>query len=222
VETAPSPTDDPSPGPFSELSLIRAIWDLYDDSGTAETFDTASVGLGPIYDTLVGPERTTAALTTIASFITGLKAQAGVDATAVDGVLAHYGIGAITSEFGDGDAAMRAIYREVAAMPLSTSVTFDANAFPNQRLQNQYFVLTAPGTHVTVTSSCSWDVDLYGVQAGGLLAAAESASGNETIGFDTQPGLTYVVVVTGWGGVDPAHPVPAPGTYTATIGFTTP
>ena len=50
-----------NPGPFSEMSIIRALYDLW-DSGTNEAWDTTSIPLGTIYDVLVGPERTTPAL----------------------------------------------------------------------------------------------------------------------------------------------------------------
>ncbi len=226
VENVPTPTDDPSPGPFSELSVIRAMWDLYDGPGTpgstTEAWDTIATGLAPIYDTLVGPERTTPALTTIASFVTGLKAQAGVDATAVKNVLAHYTIGDITSAFGDGDPRMRAMYAPVTSFPWSRTVTFDAGYYPNEQPQNQYFVFTAgpSTTHVTVSSACTSDVDLYAYHLGQLLAVADSTSGNETIGFPTTPGETYVVLLNGWGGY--TNPVSGGPYYDATVSFASP
>lgn len=241
VENAPSPTDDPSPGPFSELSVIRALWDLY-DSGTNEPFDGAALGLAPIHDALVGPLRSSIAFTTIGSFIAGLKQTLGnVAATnaAIDGVLAHYDVGPITDGWGTGDVALRAIYTDVAA-PTATpaSLTATLSAFTcqgafcvswawNERPQNQYFVFTASGTTATVTSTATQDVDLeayhFGSCAGstpcGLLGGAWGPTGNETISFATAPGEVYLVALTGWGGYDPHNPVPSPGTYTATLTF---
>ncbi len=223
VESRPSPTDDPRPGPFSELSIIRAMWDLY-DSGTNEAgYDNVALGLGPIYDTLVGPERTTPALTTIASFIAGLKETLGNDATAnagIDAVLGFYGIGPITSAFGAGDAQLASMYTPITSFPSSATVTLDATFFPNEQPQNRYFYFTAPSTHVTVSTSCAYDVDLYAYQAGKLLDARESTSGFETIPLVTIPGETYVFVVMGWGGY--TNPVPAPGTYPVTVSFASP
>ena len=222
VETRPSPTDDPTPGALSELSVIRAMWDLYDSGTNEPAFDGVALGLGPIYDTLVGPERTTPALTTLASFVAGLKAQSGVDpaaAAAVDAVLAHHGIGPITTEWGDGDTQLSLMFRDVA-VPSSFTESLDGSYRWNERPQNQYYVFTAAGTHVTVTSSSTLDVDLYGVHVGTILAAAESTSGNETIGFDTTPGEVYVVVLTGWGGISSGQS--GVGAYTATIGFASP
>ena len=56
AETEPSPTDDPHPGPFSERSIQRLLYDLY-DSGTSEAHDRVTVDLGTIYDVLVGPQK---------------------------------------------------------------------------------------------------------------------------------------------------------------------
>ena len=38
----------PVASPFSEMSVLRVLYDLY-DSGTNETFDQTALGLGPIY-----------------------------------------------------------------------------------------------------------------------------------------------------------------------------
>ncbi len=219
--------DDPYPGPFSELSVIRAMWDLYDGAGTAgstaESWDAVALGLGPIYDTLVGPERTTPALTTIASFIAGLKATLGNDATTnarIDALLAFYQIGPITSAFGLGDAQLSAMFAPIPSFPASRTVTLDSSYQPNEQPQNRYFYFTAPGTHVTVSSACPYDVDLFAYHVGAELAAADSTSGYETISVVTKPGDTYVVVLTGWGGY--TDPVPFPGTYAATVNLSSP
>ncbi len=231
VETAPAPSsfsypnpaDDPDPGPFSELSVIRAMWDLYDSGTNEATYDNVALGLGPIYDTLVGPERTTHALTTLASFVTGLKTQPGVDASAVNALLAHYGIGPIASEWGDGDARLRAMYADVPSpspSPFQLTANLSGSFRWNEQPQNQYYVFTATGSRATVTAASSSDVDLYGAHSGRALAAAESGSGCERIGFDTVPGEVYVVVLTGWGGVSSG--VFNLGTYSAAVTFSSP
>ena len=174
-------------------------------------------------DTLVGPERTTLALTTIASFVAGLKAQPGVAAPAVVAVLAHHGMGPIASEWGDGDARLRAMYTNLpspSATPLQVTATLNGGYRFNERPQNQYYVFTATGTQATVTSSSSLDVDLYAVHRGTFLAAAQSASGCELISFATVPGEVYVVVLTGWGGISSGDP--GVGNYPVAVSFTSP
>lgn len=231
VETPPSPTDDPRPGPFSELSVIRTMWDLYDAPSPGEPFDVASIGLGQIYDTLVGPERDTPALTTLASFVAGLKSQPSVGAAAVDAVLARCGgalrsgvcIGPISSEWGDGDPAIRAIYADVpapSAIPFSRAATLNGGYAWNERPQNQYYVFTATATHATVTASSGQDVDLYAFGPAGLVAVDERPYGESslaTAAFATTPSETYVLVLTGWGGISSG--VGGLGEYPATITF---
>ncbi|HET8538891.1 MAG TPA: hypothetical protein VFL83_03360 [Anaeromyxobacter sp.] len=218
--------DDPAPSAFSEMSVIRALWDLY-DSGSNETWDATALGIGPIFDTLVGPQRTTPALTTLASFVAGLKQQGGVDAGLVDPVLARYGVGPITSEWGDGDEALRAMYTDVAApssTPLQLTASLDGRYAWNEQPQNHYYVFTATEAHATVSVSSTFDVDLEAYEGGRLLAVAWGPSGTETIqdltgtpGFDTIPGRVYVVVLTGWGGVSSGQRNVA--SYSATVEF---
>jgi len=135
AETEPDPTDDPTPSAFSESSVLRLLYDLWDPAN--ETFDRVALGLGPIYDALVGGQRTTDALTTLASFITALKAEAGVDAAAVDDLLAAYQIGPIVSEWGEGDDALSAMYAYASPLPFSGTIGL-GGGFPfNSWQQNQ-------------------------------------------------------------------------------------
>ena len=60
-------------GWFNELSVATFIYDLWDtdsDNGA----DTGSIGFGPIYNTMAGPQKTTPAFTTIFSFAAELRA----------------------------------------------------------------------------------------------------------------------------------------------------
>ena len=61
-------------GWFNEISVMRVLYDLWDS--TPDGADTSSIGFGPIYDVLTGPQRTTEAFTSIFTFATYLK-QAG-------------------------------------------------------------------------------------------------------------------------------------------------
>ena len=213
AETEPSPTDDTHPGPFSETSVMRLLYDIY-DGGSGEGFDQVSAGLGTIYDVLTGPEKTTDALTTIGSFITGLKAQAGINATAVNTLLAHYQIGPITSQWGDGDTNLRDMYTQVAAFPYSGNVSFDGGFDSNKWQQIQYWVVTGNGSQITVKTTCTQDVDIRVFRSGTVVASADSSSGNETLPFNSQAGVKYVVVVTGFGAT--------PGSYNVGVNITTP
>jgi hypothetical protein len=108
LETPPVPTDDPSPGPFSEGSAMRLVYDVY-DAGAGEAFDGVGLGLGVVVDVFTGFVKATRADTTIAAFVTGVKQHASAtDATrkAVDALLAHYGIGPISDARGAGDTPL--------------------------------------------------------------------------------------------------------------------
>ena len=61
-------------GWFNELSIGTFIYDLW-DTGSDRGADDSSIGFGPIYDTMTGPQRTTPAFTTLFSFAAELRAM---------------------------------------------------------------------------------------------------------------------------------------------------
>lgn len=73
-------------GWYDEISVLRFIYDMWDDADDGGGADTVSVGFGPIYEVMTGRQKTTEAFTTIFSFATELRAilnsgdQAGLDA----------------------------------------------------------------------------------------------------------------------------------------------
>jgi hypothetical protein len=60
-------------GWFNELSVITFIYDLWDS--TDEPTDLGSIGFGPIYDVMTGPQVFTEGFTTLFSFATELRAS---------------------------------------------------------------------------------------------------------------------------------------------------
>lgn len=202
AETTPNnPTDDPAPGVFSEFTVMRALYDLY-DSGTNEGYDGVALGLGPIYDVLVGPQKSTDALTTLGSFITGLKAQPGVNASAVNTLMAHYQVGAVTSDFGDGDEDLRAMYQVVPnSYPYNTTATLRGGAdTENKQQQNRYFVFSGTGRQMNISAThASEDVGIEVYQRGERVGAADTnLRGTEAISIPTQSGAQYVLVLVGF------------------------
>ena len=71
-----------APGWYSEASVQRIAWDLFDDENDGA--DAVSLGFGPIFDVFRGELRTGVPLTSLFSFNTALKQRAGVPATLVD------------------------------------------------------------------------------------------------------------------------------------------
>lgn len=199
AESEPPSTDDPEKGAFSEMSVFRLLYDLY-DSGTNESYDRVSYDLGILYDVLVGPQKSTPALTTIGSFINGLNAQPGVSTADVYQLLAHYNIGSISSDFGDGDTRLRAIYTDVPGIPYTTEVPLVGGLDYNKRKQNQYYVFTGTGRNMTLSAShASQDVGIEVFGQGRSLAESDiSYTGTETVSIPTQADARYVVVVYGF------------------------
>ena len=62
-------------GWFNEMSVATFLYDLWDTD--ADGSDTDSIGFGPIFDTMTGPQRNTDALTTLFSFATELRQSLG-------------------------------------------------------------------------------------------------------------------------------------------------
>jgi len=94
IENAPHET----PGWFSEASIQRILYDLYDtprDKG-----DNLDLGFQPIYKTLTTGQKTTPAFTSLFSFITELKKD-NPDATSrIDEVVANENIATIEDSYG--------------------------------------------------------------------------------------------------------------------------
>ncbi|MCP3143447.1 carboxypeptidase-like regulatory domain-containing protein [Pyxidicoccus xibeiensis] len=210
AETAPVPTDDPLPGVFSESSVMRILYDLFDSGTNEPTYDTVSYNLGTIHDVLVGPQKSTEALTTLGAFLTGLKAQNGVSAAAVDTLVAHYSVGSVTSAFGDGDASLRAMYVNVpATYPYTTTFNLRGGDDYNKQEQNRYFVFTGTGRPMRIAASnASEDVGIEAYRLGEVVGSADTGLlGEESFTFNSQLDARYVLVVTGFSETEANYPV---------------
>jgi hypothetical protein len=199
AETPPNPTDDKNPSAFSESSVLRILYDIYD--GANEPFDAVNLGLGPIYDVLTGPQKNTKSVTTLASFITGLKAQPGVVTADIDKLLQNYQIGPLRSDYGDGDKEMREIFTDASILPFSGSVEFLGGEQRNFWQQNQYFVFTGNGKEMTLSANANQDVLLLLYGDGKFEGGADNVmgGGDERATFESKAGAKYVLIVTGLG-----------------------
>jgi hypothetical protein len=201
TENEPNPTDDPTPSGFSESSVLRILYDLFDTPNTGEAFDQVATGLGPIYDVLTGSQKQTFAMTTLASFVTGLKAQPGANGAAIDTLLARYQVGPITTEFGNGDPGLNGMYTDATTLPFSGSIQLGGGNPPNSWQQNQYYVFNGSGRSMTLTASSSEDVAITAYLQGRIVGQADATtSGTETISLSgSQAGQVYILVLTGFG-----------------------
>ncbi|MCB4784452.1 MAG: hypothetical protein LGB69_07705, partial [Sulfurovum sp.] len=99
-------TPNNTSGWFSEALVHRILYDLY-DSGTDESFDTLSLGFGPMHKIMTGPQKNVGAFTSIFSFIALLKKARPYDADAIDKIVSHERIAPITDIFGGLDGNVR-------------------------------------------------------------------------------------------------------------------
>jgi hypothetical protein len=149
TENEPTGSED---GWYSENSIIKLVYDLWDT--TDDGADNDSIGFGPIYDVMVGPQASTAALTSVFSFATELKAVSGQDAF-IDGLLTNYGITAAgidiwgTNETNDSSIAtvvddVLPIYTDISlgvAERICLSSQFDPGDDGNKLSEHRYLRL---------------------------------------------------------------------------------
>lgn len=152
-------------GGWSEISVQEILWDIFDGTDDVADGDTDGValGFGPIYDVLVGPQRTTPGFTTIYSFLTHLKNAQPAAAIGIDSLAAGENIGAFNSLEQTADGRRRhtviptngsEVTIDVDNDPLTTYTTFGniTADYPGNRLYNWLF-FTA-----TLPSSGSWRI----------------------------------------------------------------
>jgi len=213
AETVPNPTDDPTPNAFSENAVLRILYDLYDTPSDG-AWDQVGVGLGPVYDVLSGPQRQTDALTTLASFVTALKAQPGANPTGINAVLAQYNVGPVTSDFGTGDGNLSGMFTS-APLPYSGGIGLGGGFPSNSYQQNQYWVFTGTGRTVYVSANANQDMWIAAYRKGAYVGWADSTtSGTESFNFVSTAGVTYVLVVQGFGQTT--------GNYNVSVSITSP
>jgi len=95
IENQPKKT----PGWFSEASIQRILYDLYDNND--DDMDRLSLGFAPIYNTLTTSQKTTPAFTSLFSFITNLKNENPDSSSAIDDIVASEEIDTISEIYGD-------------------------------------------------------------------------------------------------------------------------
>jgi hypothetical protein len=86
------------PGWFSESSIQRILYDLYDRHDDGE--DHLSMGFIPLYDVLVGAQKNTPAFTSIFSFISALQQENSEYLSEINDILQSEDISPITDAYG--------------------------------------------------------------------------------------------------------------------------
>ncbi len=130
-----------SDGWYNEISIINLIYDLWDTNNDGA--DNGSVGFGPIYEVMAGPQATTPAFTSIFSFAAELRDRNPGQAAFIDTILNDHNIavagidiyGSTETNDHGGAADVRPIYADV---PIGTQFKICSNSqFDNGRDGNK-------------------------------------------------------------------------------------
>ena len=196
---------DVRPGWFSEASVQQIIFDIYDQS--SDGADNINLGLGPILDVMLGPQKNTPALTSIFSFISGLKTLNPGSIGRIDTLVASKSIDPVQDSFGGGETNDGG---EASALPLYNSLPLNNSPVSvsllgrgirmNQAHNHRYFEFTAT-SNITNLSWNSSDTFLYGVFSNGIILKSEGyeSNGSPITGsyqLPTSPGQKYIFLVT--------------------------
>jgi hypothetical protein len=237
IET--NPQTIPSGGCWcSESSVWSILWDLHDNAADAN--DTVALGFQPIWDVLIGAQRTTPAFTTIFSFITALKTARPGEAAAINTLVAAQNIDAATiNAYATTETHVPPVVPNIAVLPIYTVATVggaavvlrtvdDANTFGlvrHNKLGNRRFVrftLAAPDASLTITASSSNpntpDTDFIVFRNGEFVTAATAPpAATETATFSAAAGEYLIDVYDCANGCGTAEGTPGDYNLTVTI-----
>ena len=188
IETATHET----PGWFSEASIQRILYDLYDSNDDGA--DTLSLGFKPIYDTLIGPEKTTKAFTSLFSFITGLKSITPTHSEEINSILSNESINEITDIYGSNRknnvvSTALPLYKElIVGSGIATNVCVSTTYGVTNKLNNHKYIHfnidSAGEKSISIVKSSGDstrdpDFTLYKVSPFTNVVAGESATANK-------------------------------------------
>lgn len=154
-------------GWYSEGSVQRILYDLYDDNSTDENL---SLGFYPLHRVLTGAYKNTPAFTSLFSFITALKTENNNSREAIDRIVAQEGIAPIEDIYGENRTLLAEAYPYhdlIVGMPLNnvcTTNTYGDLGSRNKLSNHQYikFTLARAGDyriHVQRTNGTGSDPD---------------------------------------------------------------
>ncbi|HKU15998.1 MAG TPA: hypothetical protein VJQ52_16505 [Steroidobacteraceae bacterium] len=213
-------TDDPqNEGWFSEASVEEILWDLFDSAN--EPGDGVALGFAPIYSVMTGAQVTTDALTSIYSFITGLRATAGAPLAAIDNLLDGekiFGTDAFgAAETNDGgDADILPVYKTlVLNTPISVCSRSPFGNTDTNKLGNRVFLrfdnnaarlvtIRADGAANGGGTTFATDPDIFVLRKGALVTFSNeepsqppphTLPGHETISQFQLAAGTYIIEV---------------------------
>ncbi len=196
---------DTNRGWYSESSVQQILYDIYDAAN--EGSDTLTLGIGPILDVIMGTQKNTTGLTSIFSFITGLKASYPSETTALNTLTTSKLISDVQDEYGTGEtndggiADSLPIFRSLAVNDtvLTTGMTGGSTNYNQVNNTRQFrFTATSSSTKITWTSTDGYY--LYVLYKGAITyqkSRVRTSSGvmSENATISTTPGREYTVFV---------------------------
>ena len=154
-----------NPGWFSEASIQRILYDLYDSNN--DGMDNISLGFGSIFDVMVDKEKNSPAFTSIFSFIHALKSENPSDAYKIDQIVASEQISSIQDAYGSHrtntayGSYTEPIYRTLKAGQSITQCNKNRYGSYN-KLGNRTFIKV----HVSTTGYYNFTAQPYGGEYG--------------------------------------------------------
>jgi len=191
-----------TPGWFSEASIQRILYDLYDNN--SDGTDKISLGFKPIYKTLVNGQRNTPAFTSIFSFINELKKANPNSTDKIDDIVADESIATIEDSYGSN----RISTLEEGSLPLYTQLIV-GKTIRNICSLNHYGSYNKLANHKYVNFSISKN-DTYPIQ---VKQSNGSSSDPEFIIFKTSPYENISTNESGESGIEKASLALTSGDY---------
>jgi hypothetical protein len=160
-------SSDPNPGWFSEVSVQEILFDLYDSTNGSS--DGISMGISPIIDVLTSHQKDTRALTSIFSFINGLKIKYSSSSSEINNLISSKSISIVMDDYGTGETNNGGwidnlpVFRSlvVGGNPTTSSLR-GAGLIYNDLGNNRLFKFTATGikTLINFTSADSYFLEV--------------------------------------------------------------
>lgn len=147
-----------NPGWFSEDSIQRIIYDLYDTHDDAANSDTLSLGFTPIHEVMRSTEKDTAAFTSIFTFITAMRNANTAHVDAIDRIISSENIATIEDIYGSGRTNEPAQYPYInTAIGNATRFSIHTLNGTYNKLGNRQFVKFSISYAATYTITVSQD-----------------------------------------------------------------
>lgn len=155
-------------GWYSESSIQRILYDLYDAHDDSNGNDNLSLGFTPIYNVFTGAEKVNPAFNSIFSFITALKNENGADVADIDSIVSSENIATIDDIYGTG-RTNKSNAHPYHSLSLGSSVNVslsNADGSYNKLSNRKYvrFTIDTAGTYtikVEQTNGSDSDPDFY-------------------------------------------------------------